>query len=254
MYVYYAEGATLVEAFYLSVTSPYQLLIVGDPLCKPFSHAPSTDFGIKPQVLSTSDTLVFNFKQTVQRFMQWEMQPLERAKRRDRLAPVAVSMLTDGAGPKSGPISKRLSIKLNGLSPGYHELTMRLVADDPLAQRNDFVLPVAIDNPDLIKFELPGLRKEPVPEEFKLHGATNWYVAPPDATLKIQVNCPEAQNIIVYHEQEQIERFEGSKTSFSVKLDDRGAGPVRFWLKATMPDGRISISRPLLLNIQSAAK
>ena len=35
---YYTMGYTLGEAFYLSVASPYQLLIVGDPLCRPWSR------------------------------------------------------------------------------------------------------------------------------------------------------------------------------------------------------------------------
>lgn len=37
---YYATGYTLGEAFYLSVLSPYQLLIVGDPLCRPWASVP----------------------------------------------------------------------------------------------------------------------------------------------------------------------------------------------------------------------
>lgn len=44
--VHYASGCTLVESFYLSVTGPYQLLIVGDPLAQPWRkeftvHAPA---------------------------------------------------------------------------------------------------------------------------------------------------------------------------------------------------------------------
>ncbi len=41
MYGYYASGVTALEAFYLSVASPYQLLIVGDPLAQPFAHTPN---------------------------------------------------------------------------------------------------------------------------------------------------------------------------------------------------------------------
>lgn len=38
IHVHYASGCTLVEAFYLSVTGPYQLLIVGDPLTSPWKR------------------------------------------------------------------------------------------------------------------------------------------------------------------------------------------------------------------------
>ncbi|MEM8667876.1 MAG: hypothetical protein AAGG48_10195 [Planctomycetota bacterium] len=37
LYGYYATGLSGIEAFYLSITSPYQYLIVGDPLVRPFS-------------------------------------------------------------------------------------------------------------------------------------------------------------------------------------------------------------------------
>jgi len=40
-YPYYNEGVTAIEALYLTITSPYQLLIVGDPLCQPYARAPN---------------------------------------------------------------------------------------------------------------------------------------------------------------------------------------------------------------------
>lgn len=38
MHAHYAEGVSLAEAFFLSVLSPYQLLVVGDPLARPFAQ------------------------------------------------------------------------------------------------------------------------------------------------------------------------------------------------------------------------
>lgn len=37
LHVYYASGCTLAEAFYQSVSGPYQQLLVGDPLCAPWA-------------------------------------------------------------------------------------------------------------------------------------------------------------------------------------------------------------------------
>ena len=39
--VHYARGCSLAEAFYQSVWGPYQLLIVGDPLCRPWARIPA---------------------------------------------------------------------------------------------------------------------------------------------------------------------------------------------------------------------
>ena len=38
--VHYARGCSLAEAFYQSVYAPYQLMIVGDPLCRPWANIP----------------------------------------------------------------------------------------------------------------------------------------------------------------------------------------------------------------------
>ena len=44
MQVHYARGCTVAESFYQSVLCPYQLLIVGDPLCRPWANIPG-DYG-----------------------------------------------------------------------------------------------------------------------------------------------------------------------------------------------------------------
>jgi hypothetical protein len=40
VHYFYASGCSLAEAFYQSVAAPYQLLIVGDPLCQPWARMP----------------------------------------------------------------------------------------------------------------------------------------------------------------------------------------------------------------------
>ena len=39
--VHYARGCSLAEAFYQSVASPYQLIILGDPICRPWASIPT---------------------------------------------------------------------------------------------------------------------------------------------------------------------------------------------------------------------
>lgn len=38
LFLYYAQGCSLAEAYYQAVASPYQLLVVGDPLTRPFAR------------------------------------------------------------------------------------------------------------------------------------------------------------------------------------------------------------------------
>jgi tetratricopeptide (TPR) repeat protein len=53
MHVHYARGASLAEAFYQSVAGPYQLLIVGDPLCRPWARIPK----VRVEGLTAGDVL-----------------------------------------------------------------------------------------------------------------------------------------------------------------------------------------------------
>jgi len=43
IHVHYCRGASLMEAFYQSVSAPYQLLVVGDPLCQPWAEIPEVE-------------------------------------------------------------------------------------------------------------------------------------------------------------------------------------------------------------------
>jgi hypothetical protein len=49
IHAFYADGCTLAEAFYQSVYSPYQLMIVGDGLCQPFARAPEFKLEVPKQ-------------------------------------------------------------------------------------------------------------------------------------------------------------------------------------------------------------
>ena len=40
LHAYYAQGLSAAEAFYCSLQSPYQLLILGDPICQPYANPP----------------------------------------------------------------------------------------------------------------------------------------------------------------------------------------------------------------------
>ena len=49
IHAHYARGCTLGEAFYQSIHGPFQMLIVGDALCRPFASLPQFEVrGITP--------------------------------------------------------------------------------------------------------------------------------------------------------------------------------------------------------------
>jgi hypothetical protein len=62
LFCHYAAGSSLVEAFYESVQGPYQLLIVGDPLCQPFAEAPKKTVAHAESKLVLGDPKIFSAK------------------------------------------------------------------------------------------------------------------------------------------------------------------------------------------------
>ena len=56
IFSHYVRGCNLAEAFYQSVSGPFQLLIVGDPLCQPWARFPRFTVG----GLSSGDTVEAN--------------------------------------------------------------------------------------------------------------------------------------------------------------------------------------------------
>lgn len=110
-HVHYARGCTLVESIYQTVLSPYQLLVVGDPLCRPFASLPRfTVEGIQDKA-AVRKNLEIKLK------AKWGQ---------NRIASYAVFL--DGVYRKSVGPSDGVSLPLNELSGGYHEL--RITAFD----------------------------------------------------------------------------------------------------------------------------
>src|SRR5439155_20914049 len=67
VHVHYAEGCSLAEAFYQSVFGPYQLLIVGDPLARPFAKFAQVTLAAAKGPLSGTVTLAADSKPATDR-------------------------------------------------------------------------------------------------------------------------------------------------------------------------------------------
>ena len=75
LHLHYLRGCSLAESVYQSVTSPYQLLLVGDPLCQPYAKIPVVELEgipsdnvvkgevtIRPSVSSPADAKVLRYE------------------------------------------------------------------------------------------------------------------------------------------------------------------------------------------------
>lgn len=109
--LHYRRGATLIEAVWQSVAAPYQLLLVGDPLCAPWAQPP--EIALEQAVGPQRDD-----------------QPLIRTVVGADLGRVLATI--DGRTVHDGT-QRRFTIDRDALVPGRHRLRVTTWRDDPIA-------------------------------------------------------------------------------------------------------------------------
>ena len=126
-HVHYARGCTLAESFYQSVSGPFQLLIVGDPMCCPFGNFPKFKvLGLKPDAVVKED-------------FELEIQAAD-----DGPAIRSYGMFFDGVFLTTIKDPDRFKVSIDDMKDGRHEIRIVGVADTPTANRTtrqvDFLL------------------------------------------------------------------------------------------------------------------
>ncbi len=240
MYVTYARGASLAEAFYLSVTGPYQLLIVGDPLCQPFSHAPRPKFDRSLKTLDVDQPLQLKFDDPGLNYATWleSSQPL--AQRQEPLAPAALRMLLDGATPRASAMQPTINVALKGIVPGYHEFELQFLAEGLLGQRSGGSIPVWIGPSSAVELKIAAA---------ELSSEFDQEISLRSENLTATVHSTAGQRVSLWHDSEQLAVAAGPTSEFKLPLASLGMGPVRLQAKSELADGTILASRPLWLNV-----
>ena len=142
-HAHYARGTTLAESYYQSVTGPFQLLLVGDPLCCPFGKFPE----FKITGLKDKDTVTKDF------VLKFEPQAGSPSIKHFELFydDIFLSRVT----------SNKIKIAIDDISAGYHEIRIVGVSDAPIVRKRsqklgftvnkgDVSLNLNIENPECI--------------------------------------------------------------------------------------------------------
>lgn len=191
MYGYYASGVAAIEAFYLSVTSPYQLLIVGDPLAQPFAMPPADWVGA--QVRSAAGG---------KRQLRVTRHRLPVQTRQTDVG--AIELFLEGKLIRRVPAASNIEMNLAGDLTGTIELRTVLVGNDPVRPR--------ISHPQWMTLE--GESPSPV-------------ARPLDDTGTVELRCEGADSITLLHHSEQVGQIDGGSGRIELAGKLLGDGPVR---------------------------
>ncbi len=193
IHVHYARGCTLAEAFYQSVSGPWQLLIVGDALCRPFGRLP--EFGVTGVSLNqkVSGTIKLNPTPDLTTV---------------RIA--GYQLFVDGQLVHVQNNSAEMKIDTTDMSDGYHEFRIVAIANSLLESSAAVVIPLQVDNSG---------------HQVKLTADSDSFFSTDTITLKATSNIGDA--IALIHNGRTIAQKLGRDVTFEIDALLVGRGPIQ---------------------------
>lgn len=193
IHVHYARGCSLAEAFYQSVFGPYQLLIVGDPLCRPWAKIPEvTVAGIRPGEsvkgvieLTPSAVVALGQVDTFELYVD--------ELRRSRCGPGGT-----------------LRFDTAQLADGWHELRVVAIESSPIRSQGRAIIPFCVDH----RGRQLTLRNRP-PEKVKA-----------GEPLELAIEAPGTTGIVVLHNGQLAARINGAEGTCRIDTGPLGKGPI----------------------------
>ncbi|MBN2023761.1 MAG: hypothetical protein JW809_13320 [Pirellulales bacterium] len=220
IHVHYARGCSLAEAFYQSVHGPYQLLIVGDPLCQPWARLPEVSVaGVEPGA-TVRGTVALEPSAT-----------LDDGQTIDHFELFVDGLLAGRAAP-----GEKMSFDSALLADGRHELRVVGVGPAPICSRGRAVLAIQSANHDR-----------------SIEAACDQTEAPLGGTLTVTASCPGASRIGIYQNHRLVGGIDGAEGKADVPTSALGLGPVRLevlgYFNAPSPKDRVAAA-PIDVTIQ----
>lgn len=205
MYGYYAQGLSSIESFYQSIQSPYQILIVGDPLAQPFAKAPDelVDISLvtegKKRIRMTRRSLGLDVPKSMTRSIEISIE--------DKIA-------------KTTPAVPNIDINWPEQLSGVHRFRTTLVGLHRTEPRISFVKEIDVQG------EHPAPSAEVIaprqtPKSKSDDGTSS-------SGLQVKLTCSGADRIELHHLGKPIATVDGEEGTVKLKTKDLGGGPLRF--------------------------
>jgi hypothetical protein len=212
LFVHYANGCSLAEAYYQSVQAPFQLLIVGDALCQPWARpVPFTVGGLPAGPVSGIVQL---------HIASPELQSIG-----------SLELYVDGV--REEVFSRDLPIRFDTrrVGDGYHELRVVAVANQMVAAQSRQVIPICVSNHGL---------------SLEIAGPTS--TAPLTGDIVV-TSEPQDQPIELFHHARLVGTIPAGDRSVAIPARELGAGTSELFGVVERNGQRVH-SSPLVVEVR----
>lgn len=206
IHVHYARGCTAVEAFYQSVYGPYQLLIVGDPLCRPWANIPE----VSVEGLEAGQTVT------------GPMTVTPRAKLPGGRSAGQIEVYVDSRLVERCEEGESVVVDTGSLGDGWHRLRATAIVDDQIATSGSVTVPFVCNN-----------RGRRVEQQISPRARVDCH-----DSIRFRVSCPGAIGLAVRQNTRVLGRCVGEEGDILVEAEQLGAGPVHLQVVALGSGGR----------------
>jgi hypothetical protein len=211
LHLHYVRGCSLAEAFYQSVSGPYQLLIVGDPLCQPWATFPTVSL---PSIDSGKKVT--------------GLLPITPAGSGRSIS--SYDVFVDGRLVARGS-GQTINLNTEKLADGDHELRVVGAASGAIETQGRRIARIAVANHD------GELEMEVSPR-----------VAAQGGKLSVSVRQPGARAIAIRQNHREVARVEGEAGTAAIPAATLGRGPTT--LQAFSEGDTPAVSPPLRIQIE----
>ena len=216
IHVHYARGYTLAESYYQSIAAPYQLLIVGDPLCSPWATIPEVE------ATRLSD------RQRVRGLMSFTPKSVRKAEQVERF-----ELFLDGRRISRCSQGESFSLDTTRLADGWHDLRIVGMRNNSVETPGGIGLRILIDNHGR-RVELTG------PEDAEVESGES---------ISLRVRSEGATKTLLYANGQPLAEIPGPGGKVIVRAGRLGRG--RVVVRAVAYNGKVphAIAEPLELQI-----
>ncbi|MEO6741812.1 MAG: hypothetical protein ABIP20_16325 [Chthoniobacteraceae bacterium] len=217
IHFHYAQGCSLAEAYYQSLSGPYQLLIVGDALCAPWKKELTVLAGdLKPGAI-----------------LKGHLQISPTASSADGIKPGIFELYLDGRRVGVTQPGKPFDLNTADTVDGPHEFIIAATGTDAILTRGSVRIPVTVRNGESV---------------FRI-------TAPPatatwDKPITIAANAPGAKTLLFFQDLDEVARIEGDSGTATIDPRVLGQGPIRIQPVAIFGEAKQVLGEPITVRIK----